>query len=80
MGQAFAENRSFYFSVEGTAVDSYVATGLMRAESGVLQRFWYDSAPCGVPVPTCPERLLVADCETPANPGKIDPFLECSRK
>jgi hypothetical protein len=78
MADAYAQGRSFFFSIEGSGVDSYVATGLMRAGSRRLERFWYDSAPCGTPMdPACPERFRVAACPEPARPDLIDPFLEC---
>jgi hypothetical protein len=75
MAKAYDAGESFYFSIEGSGVDSYVATGLMRAGSGTLQRFWYDSAPCGGP--GCPERFHFATCASPPKPGRIDPWMEC---
>jgi hypothetical protein len=78
MASAFEGDRVFYFSIEGTAVDSYVATGLMRTRSGQLQRFWYDSAPCGGP--GCPERFQFAACQAPGDLARIDPFMECSKE
>ncbi len=78
MAQAYGEGQSFYFSIEGSGIDSYVATGLMRAGLGNLQRFWYDSAPCGGP--GCTERFQSVTCATPPKPDQIDPFVECLGK
>jgi hypothetical protein len=76
MAKAYDAGESFYFSIEGSGVDSYVATGLMRAGSGNIQRFWYDSAPCGGR--GCPERFHFATCASPSKPGRIDPWIECA--
>ena len=78
MAGAIASKRSFYFSIEGSGVDSYGATGLMKIPNGALQRFSYDSSPCGGP--GCAERFEVWTCPMQANTKAIDPFLECSQK
>src|SRR5262245_46990873 len=44
---AWKSGRPFFFAVEGSAVDSWVATGLFRAKGGPIMVFWYDSARCG---------------------------------
>ena len=77
MATAYREKRSFFFSIEEDGVDSYVATGLMRRGSGPLQRFWFDSSPS--PIPGGPAILVVADCPAPANPERIDPFVDCTK-
>jgi hypothetical protein len=68
--------RGFFFSVEGSAVDSWVATGLIGATDGTLKVFWYDSAPCGGP--GCPESFMTYDCPKYSASHDINPELECS--
>jgi hypothetical protein len=78
MARAFVDDRAFYFSIEGTGVDSYVATGLMRTRSGPLQRFWYDGSHLGVP--GYGETFQFATCDAPVNVDRIDPFQACSKE
>jgi hypothetical protein len=75
MATAFQEKRTFYFSIEGSGVDSYVASGLMRSRSGELERFWYDSGD-----PGGPQIFRVGPCPTPPDVEHIDPFMACSRE
>jgi hypothetical protein len=77
MAEAYRHQRSFFFSIEEDGMDSYVATGLMRRESGPLQRFWYNSHPS--PTPGYPARFVIADCPMPVNPKRIDPLVDCTR-
>jgi hypothetical protein len=57
---AWRRRQPFYFSIEGTGVDSHIGHGLMGNADRQVKRFWYDSAPCGGP--GCNERFLVAVC------------------
>lgn len=75
---AWRAQRAFFFSIEGSGIDSYVANGLMGDGAGQIRRFWYDSAPCGRP--GCAERFLVWDCAAPPPETLLDPYLECPRK
>jgi hypothetical protein len=67
--------RPFIFSVEGPGIDSYLATGLVADARGRVQRFWYDSAPCGGPY--CAERFSLWPCPMPTAPGGLDPNMDC---
>jgi hypothetical protein len=73
--KALNEHRAWYFAVEASAVDSWVATGLMGGRDGGVQVFWYDSAPCGGP--QCGESFKAYDCAAPWTNGVIRPLMAC---
>jgi len=68
----------FGFSVEGPGIDSYLATGLVGAADGTVQRFCYDSAPCGGP--QCPERFVTRPCTIAPDVTVIDPNMDCGSR
>ncbi len=72
---AWRSGRPFFFAVEGSAVDSWVATGLLRTKGGPIMLFWYDSAPCGND--SCREEFTVYKCPQPAKDGSVDPQMKC---
>ena len=74
--KALDEHRAWFFAVEGSAVDSWVATGLMGRRGGGVQVFWYDSAPCGGPL--CGESFKAYECVSPWVNGVIRPLMTCS--
>lgn len=65
---------AWFYAVEGSAVDSWVATGLMGDRRGLVRVFVYDSAPCGGP--RCGESFEVYECPQPTK-GAIDPLVVC---
>ena len=73
---AYRSRRPFYFSLEGSGIDSYIATGLIGASDGTLLRFRYDDAPCGGDC--CSEKFSLERCAVPSS-GLITPGLECAR-
>ena len=73
---AWQSGRPFFFAVEGSAVDSWTATGLLRAKGGPIMVFWYDSAPCGND--SCKEEFSVYPCPQPPKAGTVDPQMKCS--
>jgi hypothetical protein len=72
------KGRSFFFSVEGWGIDSYIATGLVGDAQGGLQRFWYDSSPCGGG--GCRESFAVWTCPTVAPDERVNPNMYCPRR
>src|SRR5262249_52863811 len=42
MTSAWRERKPFFFAVDGSAIDSWVATGLMGTSKGAIKVFWYD--------------------------------------
>ena len=64
LNETYAKKEPFAFWLEGPGRDSVVAEGLLLTRSGDLQRFWYDSAPCGGPY--CRERFNLSPCTPPA--------------
>ena len=67
--------RAWFFAVEGSAIDSWVATGLLGRRDGRVQVFWYDSAPCGGP--HCGESFETYHCSPPAANTAIRPLMRC---
>lgn len=61
--KAAAEGQSYWMYVQTFGIDSTVASGLMAAANGDLERFHYDSAPCGGP--GCGPSLVVLPCKAP---------------
>src|SRR5262249_37207313 len=72
MTSAWKEHKAFFFVVDGSAIDSWVATGLMGTDKGVVKVFWYDSAPCGSV--QCDEAFETFSCPAPEASGTIDPL------
>jgi hypothetical protein len=56
--------RPFWTFKQEHGIDSWVAHGLIGSSDGTIQRFWYDSAPCGGP--GCEARLAVTPCKRPS--------------
>jgi hypothetical protein len=56
--------KPFWTFKQNHGIDSWVADGLLGGTDGILQRFWYDSAPCGGP--GCEARLRLGPCERPS--------------
>jgi hypothetical protein len=73
---AWKGHKAFFYAVDGSAMDSWVATGLMGTETGAIKVFWYDSAPCGSV--QCDEAFDVFACPTPGTSGAMDPLLKCA--
>ncbi len=69
------EKRAWFFAVEGSAIDSCVATGLMGRRDGRVQVFWYDSAPCGGP--HSGESFETYDCVAPQGDAVLRPLMTC---
>jgi hypothetical protein len=73
---AYQSRRPFYFSLEGSGIDSYIATGLIGASDGTLLRFRYDDEPCGGDC--CNEQFSLERCAVLSS-GRISPGLECAK-
>jgi hypothetical protein len=69
------EKRAWFYAVEGSAIDSWVATGLMSRRDGRVQVFWYDSAPCGGP--HCGESFETYDCVASGSAAVVRPLMTC---
>ena len=65
----------WFFFVEGSAIDSWVATGLMGNRKGEVKVFWYDSAPCGGS--HCGESFEVYRCPVLGQGEPVDPLRPC---
>jgi hypothetical protein len=76
--EAWRARRPFFFAVEGSAVDSWVATGLIGTRDGRVQVFWYDSRPCGGP--GCSESFETFSCDPPSIEAPLDPDMKCNDK
>lgn len=75
MAAARSGGKPFFFWIERPGTDSLFATGLVSARSGGLQRFHYDSAPCGGPM--CGSRFTVHECPGLEHREIIDPEERC---
>jgi hypothetical protein len=60
LNEAYSKKEPFFLLLEGPGIDSIVAEGLLLTRAGQLERFWYDSAPCGGPY--CKEHFEVSPC------------------
>jgi hypothetical protein len=76
--EAWRVRSPLFFAVEGSAVDSWVVTGLIGTRDGRVQVFWYDSRPCGGP--GCVESFETYTCDQPASTGDLDPEMRCNDK
>jgi hypothetical protein len=76
MATAWKEHKSFFYAVDGSAIDSWVATGLVGTEKGAIKVFWYDSAPCGSV--RCDESFETFACPAPGASGVVDPLQRCA--
>jgi hypothetical protein len=73
---AWKDHKPFFFAVDGSAIDSWVATGLMGTNKGAIKVFWYDSAPCGNV--HCAEAFDADGCSMAETSDTIDPLMKCS--
>jgi hypothetical protein len=75
ISEARRRGRAFSYSIEGYGIDSYVASGLVGERGGRVQRFVYDSAPCGGP--SCKEAWELCDCKVAKDTATVDPEMTC---
>ena len=73
---AWKARKPFVFAVEGSAIDSWVATGLLGTKEGNVKAYWYDSAPCGNDA--CSESFEVFDCVVASGAEHLDPAMKCT--
>jgi hypothetical protein len=72
---AHRTRQSFFFSIEGSGVDSYVGRGLLGTGAGEIKRFRYDSASCWRA--DCHDLFLLSPCPVPPVGQLIDPEMKC---
>lgn len=76
MLRAWTQGLPFYLIAQGTSVDSSVASGVIgRPRRGGLERFGYDSAPCGGP--GCAESFHMRPCRAVVEPAAMDLYDLC---
>jgi hypothetical protein len=63
MAAARAKQPFWTFKQE-QGIDSWIAQGLLGGPDGLIQHFWYDSAPCGGS--GCEPRLTISPCARPS--------------
>lgn len=61
---AASAKRAFWTFTQDQGVDSWIASGLVGTESGVMYRFTYDSAPCGGT--GCRSQIRFERCDRPS--------------
>jgi hypothetical protein len=74
--RAWKGRKPFVFAVEGAAIDSWVATGLLGTKEGKVKAYWYDSAPCGNDA--CAESFELFDCVVTPGADRLDPAMKCT--
>ena len=60
---AVSTRRAFWTFKQNQGIDSWIASGVLGTDNGVMYRFAYDSAPCGGP--GCPSRISFERCDKP---------------